>query len=124
MNETSGFRFVEDAAAYRDPEAIVARVPAGTRGKRELLSLLARQLSFPDYFGFNWDALDDCLRDLSWLPAGKRVVIVHESLPLRDADQRRVYLDVLQRAVSAWPPGEEHVLVAIFPARARSGFSA
>jgi hypothetical protein len=124
MNEPSGFLFVDEVAAYRDAEALLARVPARTRGKRELLALLARQLGFPHYFGSNWDALDDCLRDLGWLPAGKRVVILHEAMPLRDADQRRTYLDVLQRAVSAWPPGEDHELLAVFPANARTAVTA
>ena len=99
------------------------RVPARTRGKRELLTLLARQLGFPDYFGCNWDALDDCLRDFGWVPAGKRIVIVHEGLPLRDADQRRTYLDVLQRAVAAWPPGEAHELLAVFPTKFRAAIA-
>ena len=34
-----------------------------------LLAELARAFRFPDYFGGNWDAADECLRDLSWLPA-------------------------------------------------------
>ncbi len=124
MNEPSGFLFVDEVTAYRDPEALLARVPARTRGKRELLTLLARQLGFPGYFGGNWDALDDCLRDLSWVPPGKRIVILHEAMPLRDADQRRTYLDVLQSAVSAWPPGETHTLLAVFPTKARSAVTA
>jgi RNAse (barnase) inhibitor barstar len=31
-----------------------------------LLDTLAEVVDFPDYFGKNWDALLDCLRDLSW----------------------------------------------------------
>ncbi|THA81764.1 hypothetical protein E6U81_23225 [Streptomyces sp. A0592] len=33
-------------------------------------------LRLPDHFGWNWNALSDCLRDLHWLPADHRVLIV------------------------------------------------
>ena len=42
---------------------------AGCTDKAELLARIARTLRFPDWFGHNWDALADCLCDLSWLPA-------------------------------------------------------
>jgi RNAse (barnase) inhibitor barstar len=55
-------------------------------GDGELLDALAVGFSFPDYFGRNWDALEECLRDLSWLPAEGYVLVVRdsESLWLRD----------------------------------------
>jgi hypothetical protein len=31
--------------------------------------LVAKTLAFPDWFGGNWDAFEDCLCDLSWRPA-------------------------------------------------------
>lgn len=37
--------------------------------KNELLDAFATALDFPSYFGRNWDALNDCLTDLSWLDA-------------------------------------------------------
>jgi RNAse (barnase) inhibitor barstar len=39
------------------------------RTKDELLKSLAYSMEFPNYFGHNWDALEECLTDLEWLPA-------------------------------------------------------
>src|SRR5215468_2567117 len=36
-------------------------------------------LLFPGYFGWNWDALSDCLRDLNWLPADGYLIIVENA---------------------------------------------
>lgn len=44
------------------------------RGKRGLLAAFARVLRFPEGFGGNWDALADCLQDLSWIEGG---VLLH-----------------------------------------------
>jgi RNAse (barnase) inhibitor barstar len=46
----------------------------GTR--EELLDEFARGLDFPQYFGRNWDALEDCLTDLEWLSAEAFVLII------------------------------------------------
>lgn len=43
--------------------------------KAELLGQLAVSLSLPATFGYNWDALADCLRDLGWIPAWGYVLL-------------------------------------------------
>lgn len=106
MNAPLHFEFVDDAAGFDAPGAtLAARVPAGVRSKRELLSLLARQLQFPGYFGQNWDALFDCLGELIG-----PIAILHEGLPLRTAAQRRAYLEVLRDSPS---------VRAVFPSTCR-----
>ena len=40
----------------------------GIQHRQAFFSLLGQTLLLPDYFGGSCDALDDCMRDLSWLP--------------------------------------------------------
>ena len=110
---TTPFTFYESADAFGD--GMIATVRAGIASVDELYDVLTEVLHLPDYFGRNWDALDEVLGDLSWL-APHRVVIVHEDLPELPADQLRVYLDVLRTAVNEWTlrPGA-HALVVTFP---------
>jgi RNAse (barnase) inhibitor barstar len=39
---------------------------AGVHDKQHLLDAVAAAFRFPEWFGGNWDALEDCLTDLSW----------------------------------------------------------
>lgn len=56
------------------------------RTKDDFYDAVASALSFPDWFGRNLDALHDCLRDLSWLPAGEHVLVWSEPQVFRDTD--------------------------------------
>lgn len=46
-------------------------------GKAGLLTALGTALAFPDYYGANWDALEECLNDLSWRDGGVLLLIEH-----------------------------------------------
>jgi len=65
-----------------------------------LFSKLAQALEFPDYFGHNWDALDECLREVP----GDVLLVVHEAETLwREAP------DVALALVELWlEAAEEH----------------
>ena len=113
---TSGFRF--DDSDLPASAALAADVPAGITTKEALLEELYQRLRFPDYFGGNWDALWECIRDLSWLPTGP-VVLRHHDLPLAgDVASQRTYLSILRDTVEKkWPvPGQRlRELVVVFP---------
>lgn len=50
---------------------VVFRIDLSTAlDKHAMLELIGKAMSFPDWFGHNWDALLDCLADLSWLSEG------------------------------------------------------
>jgi ribosome-associated protein YbcJ (S4-like RNA binding protein) len=58
---------------------------AGCHGKGDLLRRMAASLHLPASFGFNWDALADCLRDLGWLPGWGYVLLFEHVDELRQA---------------------------------------
>jgi hypothetical protein len=99
----------ESSAGYR------AEVPPGINSKSALLEALFVALRFPDYFGGNWDALDECIRDLYWLPSGD-VVLTHSDLPLsNDRPSLSTYLSILKDAVEKWSATGERKLLVVFP---------
>ena len=69
--------------------------------KQSLLDGVAFTLEFPGYFRSNWDSFEECLLDLSWLPAGPRVLVLTGSSTLaeRDPDAWEVALSIWARAV-------------------------
>jgi hypothetical protein len=117
MIDVTTFAFL-DRMAQSNSSAKIVEVPRSTATKDEIISLLAKALGVPDYFGANWDALDECLRDLSWL---KECVLVirHDGVPRLPVDVLRMYLDILARAVESWRGKSEHEVVVTFPASAR-----
>lgn len=76
------------------PGDAAVTIDSNVQGKEELLDRVARGLSFPDYFGRNWDALIDCLSDLSWSNAAE-VTIDHRALPALPKRDLRFYLESL-----------------------------
>lgn len=65
----------------------------------------AAAFQFPWYFGLNWDAMDECLTDLDWLPPFDRitVVILTANDILKDDPQRlSTLLSLLEFCGRAW----------------------
>lgn len=106
-------RFVADS----HPEDFADDLRVGNRGdgvivirgwkcqtKEACMNELGAALQFPGYFGENWDALDECIRDLSWLPAARYVLFLTEiqrAFPEDDASLGTL-LSVLSGAATAW----------------------
>ena len=91
----------------------LARVDlAGVAAKEPLLECLARALGFPDWFGANWDALEDCLADLSWRAGTGHVILLerHGELPVDDLG---VLLEVFSAAAAHWA-GRGRPFFAVF----------
>jgi len=90
-------------------------VPRRISDKRELFALLANRLEFPSYFGQNWDALDEMLRDLSWLQETE-VIFWHDDIPFENnKSEQQPYFRVLMSAISEPKSDRSLTVRAIFP---------
>jgi len=75
-------------------------VPPRLESKTALLEFLKEGLRFPDYFGSNWDALNDCIADVA--EGADKFVLIHHDLPLEsEPDEQRVYLEIMGHAAAA-----------------------
>jgi RNAse (barnase) inhibitor barstar len=91
---------IEDAV--RGSTLSFARIPLqDVTQKTALLRRIAAKLSFPAWFGENWDALEDCLTDLSWREAQGHV-LVFEGFQFLPADDLGVLIDVMISAAEFW----------------------
>lgn len=72
---------------------------AGAAGKEAMLERIARALDFPAWFGGNWDALEDCLGDLSWTGAEGHVLLFEGAAA---TEERATLVDVLRSAAAFW----------------------
>jgi len=112
----TNFEFVNDISGFRDPNSLVVRLDGRLRRKQDLLNTLASELKFPPYFGYNWDALEECLGDLSWLGEQSGIVLIHKYMPLADERQRRTYIEILKHAQA----NQRLPLRVVFPRSAQS----
>jgi hypothetical protein len=94
--------------AWRWAEAgLTSRLLRGAKMRTEASCFdeFGAALQFPDYFGENWPALDECLADLSWLPGRSYVFVITDAdQVLAEEPQVRfdLLLDVIGRAATTW----------------------
>lgn len=118
IKKLTPFEFVDGVVSYDTSEVFCVRVDPGIAVTSELLKALYYLLWFPGYFGFNWNALYDCLRDLEWIPM-KRVAVIHGVLPnIPDADLK-IYLEILRDSIVELKANNRTNLEIVFPESAR-----
>jgi hypothetical protein len=69
-----------------------------------LLRQIGQALHFPEWYGENWDALADCLTDLSWSEAEGFIILLRGSDTLRAAQPAlwRELMDMLVEISDFW----------------------
>lgn len=115
------------ACATRDPiDEIVTAAEAKGFGaynidlstiddKPALMREMQEALDFPQWFGHNWDALEDCLTDMSWSDHPGYVLLISGGSAFRKRDKAlfETLVDVLKTAADYWR-GEERAFWAFF----------
>jgi RNAse (barnase) inhibitor barstar len=77
---------------------------AKANDKDQLLATIGSALTFPDWFGHNFDALADCLGDMAWRPAdGYLVMLEHcDGIHGKAETEFVTTLQVFQQAAEDW----------------------
>lgn len=72
--------------------------------KADFFQTSAEIMNFPDYFGDNWDAFNDCMNDFSWLSADGYVLLYTQpdNFAQNDPHEWTIALDIFQEAVEYW----------------------
>lgn len=95
---------IEEAA--REAGLAVFRIDIGSAGdKKALLDRIAKVAQFPDWFGYNWDALNDCLGDLDWLAPKTGYVFIFENAGRFASGHKQDFektVDVFRAASEYW----------------------
>lgn len=96
-----------EALAEAATEAGLRPVPidfADCATKDEALARIATALEFPSWFGGNWDALGDCIGDLSWFANDGLLLLFDDAWAWRERDGEEfgTLLDVCGEAAQGW----------------------
>ncbi|MBL8446912.1 MAG: barstar family protein [Zoogloeaceae bacterium] len=81
---------------------------SGVRSKEDFLAAIAEAMYFPAWFGENWDALGDCLVDMSWSNADGYVLLLlgADQFHAHAPDEFLTALAVLSDASATWAHDE------------------
>jgi RNAse (barnase) inhibitor barstar len=93
--------------AWKMQQQTVVRTLRGTKMGSEdrLYDEFAAALQFPYYFGENWDALDECLRDLGWLSGEGYLLVITNAARVLERERYRqlpTLIRILERAHAEW----------------------
>lgn len=74
------------------------------QSKNDVFCEMATKLKFPDYFGYNWDALEECLADLEWCEADGYVFVFEgaEQILSSSLEALKIFFDILNEVGKGW----------------------
>lgn len=75
-----------------------------------LFDEFSKVFEFPDYFGNNWPALNECLNDLDWLPGKAYLLFIHDTDKITETSDAsfNTLVKLLERSVNEWTEGRNY----------------
>lgn len=106
--------FIESVRDIKvDKSTYIVSLKSNIISKEDLLNEYYEKMKFPEYFGFNWDALWDFLKYLDWIKQ-KNIIIYHSKLPSLEIKEMKIYLNILIQTTAYWNKYEEHFFNVYF----------
>lgn len=70
----------------------------------------AMAFEFPDYFGYNWAAFDECINDLDWLSCDAYLLLLTDIDKLLASSEKnfKTLIETLVRTVDEWTKGRNY----------------
>ena len=83
--------------------------------KEQFLNHAATVMHFPDYFGNNWDAFEECITDFEWLDAEGYVIHFDhtDNFAAHHESQLETVVELFQDAVDYWKDEGKPMLVLL-----------
>jgi len=100
------------------PEDIFIGVVDGTKStnKKCFLAQVAKAFEFPDYFGMNWDAFEDCITDFMWIFSRQFMMVITDAENFltkkpffqrkprygKPEDDLKIFHSIMEQALADW----------------------
>ena len=130
-DETGGVFFLPRHESPRDVQAAAKRAKfaffhiegKNISRKEQLLNHVATALRFPNYFGGNWDALEECLTDMEWVDAPGYLIYFDniDGLLAAQPDQFETFVEICRDAVGSWKEDGTPMVILLSGAKAPKG---
>jgi hypothetical protein len=88
---------------------------SGVDNKVKFLSSISEALEFPSYFGMNWDAFEECLKDLEWYDSDGYVILLQavEGFIEKAPDDFKTARGIFKSAVEYWKARKKTLFVIL-----------
>lgn len=74
--------------------------------KQDVFQEFKDVFKIPSYFGYNWDALDECLNDLDWITADKYILIIKDFNNVKAQKKDiKLLIDIMLSVINEWVNG-------------------
>ena len=96
---------------------IATLAQGGGEPEEGLIGELERGFRFPDYFGGNWNSVEECINDLSWLPGDGYCCVLRNYKVLQEGNERAagIFASIISSSSARWAKAGKRFCVVLSP---------